>query len=44
MWKDIATMLAFWVMVLAPCLVAMKSGLLDTEGDGGYDRGSRRTR
>ena len=44
MWKDIAIMLAFWMMVLAPCLVAINAGSWGTENDGGYERGARRTR
>jgi hypothetical protein len=44
MWKDMATMLAFWVMVLAPCMVTINSGRWGTEDDGGYERGTRRPR
>jgi hypothetical protein len=44
MWKDMATLLAFWIMVLAPCMVAIKAGSWGTEDDGGYERGARRIR
>jgi hypothetical protein len=44
MWSDIGIMLAFWMMVLAPCLMAINAGRWGTEGDGGYERGTRRVR
>ena len=44
MWKDLVTMLMFWLMVLAPCMVAVSAGEWGTEEDGGYERGSRRIR
>jgi hypothetical protein len=34
----------FWLMVLAPCMVAVKAGQWGTEEDGGYERGHRRQR
>jgi len=44
MWKDLLVILAFWAMVLAPCMVAMNAGDWGTDEDGGYDRGTRRAK
>jgi hypothetical protein len=44
MWKDILTILMFWLMVLAPCMVAVNAGEWGTKDDGGYERGNRRNR
>jgi len=42
MWKDIAIMAAFWMMVLAPCLVAINVGGSGAEDEDGYESGALR--
>lgn len=27
MWKDLAVLMAFWGLIVTPCLLAMKTGL-----------------
>ena len=44
MWHDLAIILMFWAMVLAPCMGAVNAGQWGTEEDGGYERGSRRAK
>ncbi len=44
MWHDLAILLMFWTMILAPCMVAINAGQWGTETDGGYERGSRATK
>ncbi len=40
MWKDLAMLLMFCLMILMPCIMATNAGQWGTEEDGGYERGT----
>ncbi len=40
MWQDLALLVVFGLMILAPCFMATGAGEWGTEEDGGYERGA----